>query len=92
MRHKWNIHGDVCLRCGLVRIRRSRALLMAITDFPPYNHYRYEQYWEYNTIEGNLTHTRPECKKLNSEQNVQESDTTEAESNSSAGNIKNNQP
>jgi hypothetical protein len=68
MNHKWNIQKDVCLRCGVVRERKTSKLLMAITDFPPYNHYLYEQYFLYHTLDGNVTTKRPDCKIMNGNQ------------------------
>ena len=78
MNHKWNVNKDVCLRCGIVRIRRSKRFLMSITDFPPYDHYLYEQYWEYNTIDGNLITKRPDCKTPNSSKKDERSVATDA--------------
>lgn len=57
--HRWI--GNTCNKCGLMRIRKTRKFLMAITNQPPYDHYQYEQYWEYS--DGIKTmDKRPDCK------------------------------
>lgn len=60
MNHKWS--GNICLNCGVSRERRTRKLLMAITTFPPYDHYKYDFLWFYWTDNINKgTFIRPEC-------------------------------
>jgi hypothetical protein len=52
----------MCLNCGVQRKRRTRTLLMAITNFPPYNHYKYDYLWFYWTDDINKgTFIRPNC-------------------------------
>lgn len=56
MTHRWN--NNTCIHCGISRERRTETLLMAITDFPPYNHYRYQVKWWYGNKHG---FKRPDC-------------------------------
>lgn len=57
--HRWI--GETCVKCGLMRKLKTSKLLMAITSTPPYDHYKYEQYYEYhNGIKTLLK--RPDCK------------------------------
>ena len=64
MNHKWNVNKDVCLRCGIVRIRRSKRFLMSITDFPPYDHYLTGTDFFYYGNGIKETSKRPDCKKV----------------------------
>lgn len=58
-KHRWI--GNQCIKCGLLRERKTGKLLMAISSQPPYNHYKYESYYEYN--DGlRKTNKRPDCK------------------------------
>jgi len=57
--HRWI--GGTCNKCGLMRTLKTKKLLMAITNSPPYNHYKYEQYYEYNDGIRTLE-KRPDCK------------------------------
>ena len=54
--HSWD--GNTCLRCGIKRVRRYWRLLMAITDFPPYNHYQSGVDWYYGEKH---KFNRPDC-------------------------------
>lgn len=58
MNHKWE--NDCCKKCGLVRIKKTFKLLMAIVG--SVNHYKYERLWTYTDINGYLGTKRPECK------------------------------
>lgn len=51
MRHKWD--GNVCVNCGIKKKRTTVKLLMAISNNPPYNHYKYESvvYYYYDGIQ-----------------------------------------
>lgn len=58
-KHRWI--SNTCIKCGLMRTQKTSKLLMAISDEAPYNHYKYEQYYEYN--DGIKTMVkRPDCK------------------------------
>jgi len=64
MNHKWE--NNICVNCGVNRERKTRSLLMAISEFPPYNHYKHEWLWFYwypenNTVVG---FNRPDCKQI----------------------------
>jgi hypothetical protein len=62
-RHKWNgaKKVNVCVKCGLKKFRVSERLLMAITNHPPYNHYKYIQTFNYMDNKDNYYKTLPEC-------------------------------
>lgn len=60
MNHRWK--DNTCIHCGLTRERKTQKLLMAITNNPPFNHYRYEVKWWYGEY---LGYNRPDCKQLN---------------------------
>jgi hypothetical protein len=55
--HRWN--NNKCIKCGIFRVRATFRLFMAVTDQPPYNHYKYSTDWIYGP---NETKKRPECK------------------------------
>lgn len=65
-RHKWDeYNSDTCLKCGVTREKKTFKLLMAISNQPPYNHYKYEQKYVYTIGNGDKrkkTTQRPECK------------------------------
>ena len=50
-RHRWMKGGlpQLCLDCGTIRSRETFKYLMAITNNPPYNHYKYETKMIYQT-------------------------------------------
>ena len=56
--HRWK--DNVCVHCGCKRTRKTFKYLMAITDYPPYDHYMYEQGYIYETGE-QTTRERPFC-------------------------------
>ena len=58
-RHRWI--GGQCVKCGLLRQRKTRKILMAITHHSPYDHYIYEPYFEYNDGFKKMD-KRPGCK------------------------------
>ena len=58
-KHKWI--GMTCVKCGLMRKRKTRRILMAIVNHPPWEAYSSEQYFEYNNG-GSITEKRPDCK------------------------------
>lgn len=60
MRHRW--HDNTCIHCKLKRERQTWKLLMAITGFPPYNHYQYGTAMAY-LVDGKWTFKRPDCKR-----------------------------
>jgi hypothetical protein len=57
--HRWN--SDTCIKCGIKRHKKTIKYRMAITDFPPYDHYKYEQIYIYINGEGTM-YQRPNCK------------------------------
>lgn len=61
MRHRWQ--NNVCVNCGLKRKRKGWKLRMAITDFPPYDHYLRGTDWVYYG-DGTPTFKRPDCQKV----------------------------
>lgn len=58
--HRWI--SDTCIKCGLMRKKKTRKVLMAITKNQlPYDHCKYEEYYEYS--DGIKTmEKRPDCK------------------------------
>ena len=56
--HRWK--DNICVHCGCKRTKKTFKYLMAITDFPPYDHYLYEQGYIYETGE-ETTRERPFC-------------------------------
>ncbi len=60
--HKWDAFGKRCVRCGVTRTKHTAALLMAMVGSKDY--YKYEQYYKYHTLEGQVTTTRPNCSDL----------------------------
>jgi hypothetical protein len=63
--HKWE--DNECVRCGIVRNMESWKLLMAITNHPPYDHYKYGRSYKYGIKVAPFTvkfigFKRPECK------------------------------
>jgi len=60
--HKWRKGGlpQLCLRCGILRSRKTFKIRMAITNYPPYDHYKYESKMVYTDINGTLL-KRPNC-------------------------------
>ena len=61
--HKWR-KGDfpqLCLRCGILRSRKTFKLLMATVNHPPWNVYKYFSKMVYTDID-KTTDERPECK------------------------------
>lgn len=69
MNHRWetiSTHRQLtqkCKRCGVIRRRESTKQLMAITQTPPYYHYRYESVWSY-MYDGKKTLIRPNCEPV----------------------------
>lgn len=61
-KHRWI--QNQCVKCGLLRERKTQRLLMAITNHPPYDHYIYKQYFEYNDGFKKMD-KRPDCKPIN---------------------------
>lgn len=49
IRHKWDKvkGGHRCNICELFKFKYSEKILMAISDTPPFNHYKYKQYTGY---------------------------------------------
>lgn len=62
MNHRWE--NNVCIKCGLHRKRKTQSLLMAITNFPPYNHYKHEWLWWYYIRNKEIGFLRPDCKNI----------------------------
>ena len=64
-KHKWDKWtGEVCLKCGIKRTKKTFKYLMAVSNTPPYDHYVYEQKYVYeigNGKEKTKTTERPEC-------------------------------
>ena len=59
--HRWM--GDTCLKCGLMREKKTFKQLMAVVNHPPWEVYEYtERYVYWNGI-GNTTTKRPDCKR-----------------------------
>ena len=60
-RHKWSKGPwpNECVRCGLIRTRRTFKYLMAITNKPPYNHYKYESKMVYMSAEMTIYKAAP---------------------------------
>ena len=56
--HRWE--DNVCIHCGCKRTKKTFKYLMAITNYPPYDHYMYEQGYVYETGE-QTTRERPFC-------------------------------
>lgn len=57
-KHRW-VSGT-CIKCGLMRKQKTRKILMAIVNHPPWEAYKYEQYYEYHDgIKTMLK--RPDC-------------------------------
>lgn len=50
-RHKWRKGAlpQLCERCGIIRSRETRKYKMAITNHPPYDHYKYETVMVYQS-------------------------------------------
>lgn len=63
MNHRWK--ENQCIHCGIKRKRHYSKLLMAITDFPPYDHYLREMIWVFSFDGGKWTSTRPDCVRKN---------------------------
>lgn len=66
MRHKWR-KGEMpqlCENCGLIRTRKTFKYLMAISNKPPYNHYKYESKVVYKTGEMTI-YKAPPCLGIN---------------------------
>lgn len=60
-KHKWDKWTkEICLRCGIKREKKTFKHLMAISNTPPYNHYRYEQSYVYYAGK-EKTKERPTC-------------------------------
>ncbi len=57
--HKWS--DDKCIHCGITRQYETQALLMAVTEQPPYNHYKYTTKYCYYKLDGVWTFIRPDC-------------------------------
>ena len=55
--HRWK--DNKCIKCGIFRARVTFTQLMAVTDQPPYNHYKYSSGFIYSP---NETSKRPDCK------------------------------
>ncbi len=58
-KHSWFV--DTCLKCGLLRTRKTKKVLMAIVNHPPWEVHKYEQYYEYNDGIKKME-KRPDCK------------------------------
>lgn len=65
-RHKWRKGGlpQLCENCGIIRSRETRKYLMAITNKPPYNHYKYKTVMIYQTPDKKYDKA-PDCHKIN---------------------------
>lgn len=61
MNHKWV--ENKCINCGITREKKSWRMLMAITDTPPYDHYKYGKTYAYFFEPKIYTFKRPDCKK-----------------------------
>lgn len=62
MNHKWK--DNVCIHCGIKRIRKYWRQLMAVVNHPPWEAYMPGTDWYYtkpNETKG--TFKRPDCKK-----------------------------
>ncbi len=59
--HKWI--ENKCVRCGIERQQKPYKLLMAVTNRPPYNHYKSGVSVTY-LVNGGWTITRPDCDKI----------------------------
>lgn len=58
-KHRWI--GNTCCKCGLNKTMKTRKILMAVVNHPPWEEYKYEQYYEYH--DGfKTTLKRPDCK------------------------------
>lgn len=73
MNHKWK--NNNCVNCGITRIKKGWKLLMAISDHPPYNHFKYGNSWFYGipykenqNVVKSIGFERPECKIIKSPQ------------------------
>ncbi len=64
--HRWK--ENACTKCGIIRKREAIKTLMAITNSPPYDHYKYESRWVYS-LNNKITTKRPECKNTNNNGN-----------------------
>lgn len=64
MKHKWRKGAipQLCEKCGIIRSRKTFKYLMAITNKPPYNHYKYETKLVYTDIEKTVDKA-PDCVK-----------------------------
>jgi len=60
--HRW-ISGT-CVKCGLMRTQKTKKILMAIVNHPPFDVYKYEQYFEYSDGIKKME-KRPDCKTNN---------------------------
>jgi hypothetical protein len=60
--HRWK--NNKCVRCGISRKRKYWKLLMAITNHPPYNHYKASNSWWYGE-EHKFQRTNCNSKKIN---------------------------
>lgn len=64
-KHKWDKWtGEICLRCGIKREKKTFKYLIEISNTSPYNHYRYEQAYVYYIGKGKekeKTKDRPTC-------------------------------
>lgn len=56
--HRWK--DNTCTHCAITRVKKYWKLLMAITDQPPYNHYKTGTDWWYGH---SYKFKRPDCKK-----------------------------
>lgn len=58
-RHRWK--DNRCVRCNVIRERRTRVRVMAIVNHPPWEVRKYESRYRYETGDW-WTWERPECK------------------------------
>lgn len=56
--HKWK--NNICVNCGISRVKKKWSLLMAIVNHPPWDVYKYGSDWWYGDKDG---FKRPDCKK-----------------------------
>lgn len=57
-KHRWI--SNTCIKCGLNRTPKTRKLLMAVVNYPPWEAYKYEQYYEYHDGIKTII-KRPDC-------------------------------
>ena len=68
MNHRWHDayskDNKYCRRCGVHRERRTRKILMAMVNHPPWEVYKYESLWWYwfGTDIKSGSFKRPNCK------------------------------